>query len=198
MSGKLETPRAALLCLVVGLTVICAYLVASPSFAQPAEDSEAAEADKPSAQEFPVPATPLPKTITPCRACHGPEKDFPVNFKRREDLLVHKNVKLNHGGARVWCLDCHHPDNRDYLLPLSDGKPIPLDQPYLLCGKCHGTKYRDWRNGIHGRRTGYWNGRKTYYLCVNCHDPHSPRFKPIEPLPPPQKPWTPGEKQVRH
>jgi len=31
--------------------------------------------------------TPLPKTITPCRACHGPEKDFPVNFQRREDML---------------------------------------------------------------------------------------------------------------
>jgi hypothetical protein len=148
--------------------------------------------------EFPVPLKPLPQTITPCRACHGKEKDFPVNFKRRESLLIHRNIKLNHGGVRVWCLDCHHPDNRNYLLPLSDGKLIPFEQSYLLCGKCHGTKFRDWRLGIHGKRTGSWNGPKSYYLCVNCHDPHSPKFKPIEPLAPPNKPWTPKDTQAKH
>ncbi len=148
--------------------------------------------------EFPVPLKPLPKTITPCRACHGPEKDFPVNFQRREALLVHRNVRLNHGGVRVWCLDCHHPDDRNRLLPLSDGKPIEFEKSYLLCGKCHGTKFRDWRHGIHGKRTGKWDGAKTYYLCVHCHDPHSPRFKPIEPMPRPKKPHTPKETQARH
>jgi hypothetical protein len=152
--------------------------------------------DKRAQQEFPVPYTPLPKTITPCRACHGPEKDFPVNFKRREALMVHRNIQLNHGGVRVWCLDCHDPKNRNYLLSLSDGKPIRFDQSYLLCGKCHGTKFRDWRNGIHGKRTGYWNGRKTYYLCVNCHNPHLPKFKPIQPMPPPRKPRTPIDKRA--
>ena len=164
-------------------------------FEAPAE-KDTLEAD--SSREFPVPIKPLPKTITPCRACHGPEKDFPVNFKRREDLLVHRDVKLNHGGVRVWCLDCHNPDDRNYLLSLSDGKPISFDHSYLLCGKCHGTKFRDWRNGIHGRRTGYWNGEKSYYLCVSCHDPHSPKFKPIEPMPPPTKPWTPKETRASH
>ena len=33
-------------------------------------------------EEFPVPFNPLPKTITPCRACHGPEKDFKINWTR--------------------------------------------------------------------------------------------------------------------
>ncbi len=126
------------------------------------------------------------------------EKDFPVNFKRREDLLVHTNIRLNHGGVRLWCLDCHSPDNRNYLLPLSDGKNIEFEQSYLLCGKCHGTIYRDWRDGIHGKRTGYWNGSKDYYLCVTCHDPHSPKFRPIAPMPPPKKPWTPPEVQAKH
>lgn len=151
-----------------------------------------------SGQEFPVPIAPLPKTITPCRACHGPEKDFPVNFTRREDLLIHRNIRLAHGGVRVWCLDCHHPENRNVLLPLSDGKPIEFSQSYLLCGKCHGTKYRDWRNGIHGKRSGSWSGEKQYYLCVTCHNPHQPKFKPLEPMPPPAKPWTPREIQVKH
>ncbi len=151
------------------------------------------EPDRKAEQEFPVPFKPLPKTITPCRACHGPEKDFPVNFKRREALLVHRNIQLNHGGVRVWCLDCHHPDKRNYLLPLSDGKLITFEHSYLLCGKCHGTKFRDWRNGIHGKRTGFWNGKKQYLLCTNCHNPHQPKYLPIPPMPPPKKPRTPKE-----
>lgn len=168
--------------------------------AQLQEDSGAAKDIRPptSDKEFPVPVPPLPKTITPCRACHGPEKDFPVNFRRRENLLVHTNIRLNHGGIRLWCLDCHHPENRNYLLPLSDGKNISFEQSYLLCGKCHGTIYRDWRYGIHGKRTGFWNGAKSYYLCVTCHDPHNPRFKPLVPMPAPKKPWTPPEVRAKH
>ena len=200
MLGKVNTAKFCLLWLLLGLVATYPQLGGNPAFGQPVDDPDAASQGLAprSEQEFPVPLKELPKTITPCRACHGPEKDFPVNSKRREDLLVHKNVKLNHGGVRVWCLDCHHPENRDYLAPLSDGKLIPFDKTYLLCGKCHGTKYRDWRNGIHGRRTGYWNGPKNYYLCINCHDPHSPKYKSIEPMPPPHKPWAPKEKRAAH
>ncbi len=149
-------------------------------------------------EEFPVPVKPLPKDISPCSACHGPKKDFPINFRRKEALLVHRNIELNHGGVRVWCLDCHHPEERNHLLPLSDGTLITFEHSYLLCGKCHGTKYRDWREGIHGKRTGEWNGKKEYYLCVNCHSPHSPRFKTLEPMPPPSKPWTPKDESAKH
>ncbi|MFH0822697.1 MAG: hypothetical protein V2B18_08080 [Pseudomonadota bacterium] len=160
-----------------------------PTYKELAEDPETAAPSMD--RETPVPFTPLPPTITPCRACHGPEKDFPVNFRRREDLPVHTTISLNHGGVRVWCLDCHHPVERDFLLPLSDGTPIPFDKSFRLCGKCHGTKYRDWRYGIHGRRTGSWDGKKEYYLCTQCHNPHSPKFKSLEPLPPPNKPHAP-------
>jgi hypothetical protein len=200
MSGRISIANVCLLWLVIGLLTLCPDFGSKRALAQPVDDSDASAQERGpgSEQEFPVPLKELPKTITPCRACHGPEKDFPVNLSRREDLLVHKNVKLNHGGVKVWCLDCHHPENRDYLIPLSDGKLIPFDKTYLLCGKCHGTKYRDWRNGIHGRRTGYWNGLKTYYLCINCHDPHSPKYKSIEPMPPPRKPWAPKEKRAAH
>jgi cytochrome c553 len=207
MHGKMKILKAALLVFALGLIGLLLGWDSGSIWAQPrgilpeVQDEPLPEKDKldfESGKEFPVPLAPLPKTITPCRSCHGPEKDFPVNPKRREDLLVHKNVKLHHGGVRVWCLDCHNPDDRNYLLPLSDGKPIKFEQSYLLCGKCHGTKFRDWRLGIHGKRTGYWNGEKTYALCVSCHDPHSPKFKPIKPMPPPHKPWTPKETQVKH
>lgn len=208
MKGNAGTLKIALVVLALGITAVVSLgFKAGTAGAAPKEilpdwsqnlSSESLEPGSDLDREFPVPVKPLPKTITPCRACHGPEKDFPVNFKRREALLVHRNVKLSHGGVRVWCLDCHDPNNRNYLLPLSDGKLIEFQHSYLLCGKCHGTKYRDWRNGIHGKRTGFWNGEKNYFLCISCHDPHNPKFKPIEPMPPPAKPWTPKEKQTRH
>jgi hypothetical protein len=206
MKGHRRILTVALVALTLGMTAVylnfmagmagAGYRETYPEVARELDEGRELAAD--AGHEFPVPIQPLPLTITPCRACHGPEKDFPVNFQRREALLVHKNVKLNHGGVRVWCLDCHDPQNRNYLLALSDGKPIAFDKSYLLCGKCHGTIYRDWRYGIHGKRTGNWNGEKTYYLCVSCHDPHSPRFKPLQPKPPPAKPWTPKETKIGH
>ena len=30
---------------------------------------------------------------------------------------------------------------------------------------------------MHGRRTGQWNGKKGYLLCVNCHSPHEPQLQ---------------------
>ena len=65
---------------------------------------------------------------------------------------------------------------------------MPFEESYRLCGQCHGEKFRDWRAGVHGRRTGYWNGHKQYLLCAHCHNPHQPRFKPLAPKPAPRRP----------
>ncbi len=91
------------------------------------------------------------------------------------------------GPKSRWCFDCHNPDDRDSLR-LVDGTLIGFEESYRLCGQCHGTIYRDWREGIHGRREGYWSGAKSYQLCAHCHNPHAPRFTAIEPLPPPLRP----------
>jgi hypothetical protein len=74
------------------------------------------------------------------------------------------------------------------VLRRASGEPIPFSESYKLCGQCHGPQYRDWQSGVHGKRTGEWDGQKEYLLCVNCHDPHSPKFKPLVPLPPPVRP----------
>ena len=84
-------------------------------------------------------------------------------------------------------IDCHDSDNRDELR-LANGTKIPFAESFKLSGQCHGTQYRDWRSGIHGKRTGYWDGSKRYLLCVHCHNPHSPRFAALQPLPPPVRP----------
>ena len=120
----------------------------------------------------------------PCTDCHA---DLEVNLGRRELEEMHDDIVLDHGPKERWCFDCHNPDNRDRLR-LANGTLIGFDESYRLCGQCHGTIFRDWREGIHGRREGYWNGAKSYLLCAHCHNPHAPRFQPIAPLPPPVRP----------
>ena len=120
----------------------------------------------------------------PCSDCHA---DMEVNLERRQLEEMHDEILLNHGPIDRWCFDCHNPDDRDSLR-LANGTLIGFDESYRLCGQCHGTIFRDWREGIHGRREGYWNGAKSYQLCAHCHNPHAPRFQPIAPLPPPVRP----------
>lgn len=139
----------------------------------------------PEPQGFHVPPPPLSAGVFPCTDCHDPE--IPVNTRRRELTTAHAEIRLRHDEEHRWCLDCHDAANRDQL-HLAGGELVPFEESYRLCGQCHGDKYRDWRVGVHGRRTGRWDGEKQYLLCVHCHDSHAPRFKPLQPLPPPQPP----------
>lgn len=135
------------------------------------------------AEQFQVPPPPLSEGVFPCSDCH---EDLPVG-PRRKLRMAHQDIVLEHDEEHLWCLDCHSAENRD-MLHLASGELVPFEESYRLCGQCHGDKYRDWRAGVHGRRTGSWLGEKQYLLCVHCHDSHSPRFKPIQPEPAPQKP----------
>jgi hypothetical protein len=115
---------------------------------------------------FPVPAPPFTPGVFPCMQCH---KLIPPNPERR-DLAMHSDIVFRHDTEHRWCLDCHDVNDRDQLR------------------LANGTIYRDWREGIHGKRTGFWDGPKRYLLCVHCHNPHSPRFAALRPLPPPVRP----------
>ncbi len=134
--------------------------------------------------EIELPPPPLTDGVFPCNDCHeGREPDT----SRRE--IAEHDFKFEHDAEHRWCFDCHDIENYDKL-KLASGEAIDFAESFKLCGQCHGDKYRDWRAGVHGRRTGEWSsgGHKTYLLCVHCHNPHSPRFKPIKPLPPPVRP----------
>jgi hypothetical protein len=133
---------------------------------------------------FPVPAPPFTEGIFPCMECHA---GFPPNPERRPLEGMHSDIVLHHDEKNRWCLDCHDANDRNQLR-LASGALIPFTESYRLCGQCHGTQYRDWKSGIHGKRTGYWDGPKRYLLCVHCHNPHRPRFAPLQPLPPPIRP----------
>lgn len=131
-----------------------------------------------------VPPPPFSEGIFPCTSCHAGQ---PVNRTRRELADMHTDIVLKHDEAHRWCLDCHDATNRD-MLHLAGGERVPFDESYRLCGQCHGEKYRDWRAGVHGRRTGDWNGVKGYLLCAHCHNPHQPRFHALAPKPAPLRP----------
>lgn len=117
-----------------------------------------------------------------CMECH---KLIPARWHYDRPLNEHKDIKLEHGNNR-FCLNCHHPANRNAFVDY-DGAEIAQADVVKLCAKCHGTTYRDWEAGVHGRQNGYWNARlgdKSKLRCIQCHDPHNPKFKAMKPLAP--------------
>ncbi|MHC4547613.1 MAG: cytochrome c3 family protein [Planctomycetota bacterium] len=117
------------------------------------------------------------RLATKCESCHAEIRE-----------PQHKNIVLDHAEEQRGCLDCHNPEDRD-TLRLANGSKIPYTESYRLCGQCHGPNLRDWKLGLHGKRTGMWDGRRSYLLCVHCHqNPHAPSIPPMRPDPPPARP----------
>ena len=177
---KLLTRYAFASCLVCLVGLGCEDAVSSVT---PFESGSAAGPSPEQAIEVPPP--PFTAGVFPCVDCHDPA--IPVNKKRRPMQVAHQEIVLKHDEEHRWCLDCHSAENRDQL-HLASGELIDFTESYRLCGQCHGDKYRDWRMGVHGRRSGSWDGHKTYLLCVNCHNAHAPAFQPLPPKPPPIRP----------
>jgi hypothetical protein len=179
---------------IVAALILAAWTAAPAGAGQPPAARTPAPPQSPTpparaAEERPeVPPPPFTDGIFPCSACHA---GMPVNRTRRELTVMHTDIVLKHDAEHRWCLDCHDAANRDQL-HLASGEPVAFERSYLLCGQCHGEKLRDWRAGVHGRRTGDWNGHKRYLLCANCHNPHEPRFRAIAPKPAPKRPSPPG------
>ncbi|MDR2187876.1 MAG: hypothetical protein LBE62_07455 [Azonexus sp.] len=124
-----------------------------------------------------------------------PKNNHPAPIPTMEGMLP-EIANLQHGRGRIWCLECHHTTQRNMLVD-HFGDPISFDQPQLLCGKCHGDKLRDWRDGIHGKRIGEWasTGKKRWFVCTECHNPHNVQdgernrgFIQLQPETPPQLP----------
>lgn len=147
---------------------------------QPAYDTKSKAVEN----TYPVPLPPFSEGVFPCTQCHGQMKPNP---KRRVLTDYHEEIVLHHAEGQRWCTDCHNLLNRDKLRLVS-GELIDFTESYRLCGQCHGDKFRDWKVGVHGKRTGNWNGDKQYLLCVHCHNPHDPKFKPLKPMAPPNRP----------
>lgn len=148
------------------------------------ESVKGAPTHSPASDEIQTPAPPLSPDYFPCSSCH--EKGV-TNAQPRQLSDEHTDIVFEHDAKNRWCLDCHASLDRDKL-HMASGELIDFSQSHRLCGQCHGPTYRDWKAGVHGKRTGMWDGQKNYFLCVHCHNPHSPSIKPIKPFPAPDKP----------
>lgn len=118
-----------------------------------------------------------------CSMCHdGFEGDLGEEALKGE----HSDITFSHG-LNLLCLNCHHSKNSDVFV-YHDGSEIPGDKPTELCAKCHGPHYREWRMAVHGRENAYWDGEKVQRKkldCIQCHNPHHPRFELMRPERPP-------------
>lgn len=127
-----------------------------------------------------------------CYACHEKDQPTPLRFDAAGQLVIpseHENIVMGHGrhGRNNLCYNCHDEHNL-LLLQARDGRELKLEESTPLCGSCHGPTYRDFDAGIHGRTSGYWDrsrGPVTRLDCVNCHNPHAPKFPSRTPAPGP-------------
>jgi len=127
-----------------------------------------------------------------CYTCHDKAKPPPLRFDTNQTLIVpeeHKDIVMAHGrhNRNNLCYNCHNEANLE-LFQTRDGRELKLVDSTPLCGSCHGPTYRDWEAGAHGRTSGNWNrqlGAITRKDCVNCHNPHAPKFPGRQPSPGP-------------
>jgi hypothetical protein len=127
-----------------------------------------------------------------CYACHEKGKPPTLRYDTNQNLIIpkeHPDIVMGHGshGRNNNCFNCHNENNLEQL-QTRDGRPLTFSDSPQLCGSCHGPTYRDWEAGVHGRTSGYWNrslGNIDRKQCVNCHNPHSPKFPGRKPAPGP-------------
>lgn len=117
-----------------------------------------------------------------CSTCHTTTKPNLETHSSEELNEFHQGMKFVHGG--VSCLSCHNEKNYD-ALHLANGTSLTYENVMNLCAQCHGPQFRDYRNGSHGGMNGYWDlkaGGRTRNNCVDCHDPHAPRYQSVMPV----------------
>jgi hypothetical protein len=139
-----------------------------------------------------------------CYACHEKGKPPPLRFDTNQNLIIpkeHSDIVMHHGSheRNNNCFNCHNENNLTQL-QTRDGHEVMFTNSQLLCGSCHGPTLRDWEAGVHGRTSGFWDralGPADRKLCVNCHNPHAPKFPGRKPAPGPH-PLRGGETVVAH
>jgi hypothetical protein len=137
-----------------------------------------------------------PATIA-CGTCHTTRPPNRANRSTADLDEFHQGLRVAHGNAPHGdgqvvgtnsCLSCHNPD--DYgSLRLADGTRVAFTDSIQLCSQCHGPQRRDYEHGAHGGMNGHWDlsrGGRLRNACVQCHDPHTPKYQLSLPMPPPR------------
>ncbi|HBQ22016.1 MAG: hypothetical protein A2Z91_01495 [Deltaproteobacteria bacterium GWA2_38_16] len=136
----------------------------------------------------PLKKRPLPPRHNQCHLCHL-KKDKYFISKAKPTRREHTDRHLQHGKLNISCHHCHDINNSNYLRSFSPEEPASFENPSPVCIRCHRERYRDWKKGMHGKRIGGWDPKlQEWYSCIDCHDPHSVKFKPMKAVPPPKRP----------
>jgi len=117
-----------------------------------------------------------------CATCHTTK---PANAEAKLGTplpLFHQGLVGKHGNLS--CVSCHNAAEGYGSLRLADGKSVPYTEVMTLCAQCHGPQFRDYQHGAHGGMTGHWDltkGGRVRNNCVDCHDPHAPKYPTVMP-----------------
>lgn len=118
-----------------------------------------------------------------CATCHT-SKAVNTDAKLGHALTqFHQGLVAKHG--QLSCVSCHNPTTGYASLRVADGKNVRYADVLTLCGQCHGPQFRDYQHGAHGGMTGYWDltkGGRVRNNCIDCHDPHAPKYPIIQPV----------------
>jgi hypothetical protein len=111
-----------------------------------------------------------------CSTCHSIRTP---NYDNRSSAALdefHQGLEFSHG--QLACYACHNPTNAD-TLRLADGSTLEFTEVMSLCSQCHSKQAESFAHGAHGGMTGFWDltrGPQTKNACIDCHDPHSPKY----------------------
>ena len=111
-----------------------------------------------------------------CSTCHSVR---PPNIENRSSASLdefHQGLEFIHG--QLACYACHNSNDAD-TLHLADGSKVEYAEVMTLCSQCHSKQAESFAHGAHGGMNGYWDlsrGAQTKNNCIDCHDPHAPKY----------------------
>ncbi|WP_417444229.1 cytochrome c3 family protein [Joostella sp.] len=124
---------------------------------------------------FLIPERKQKLTMYACTECHSKPLEE-LKSKGGELPKSHWDIDIVHGDANTMnCLTCHNSKNMDNLQSLT-GQDIDFNKSYEVCSQCHTTQFKDWKGGAHGKNISGWAPPRAINSCVNCHNPHQPKF----------------------
>jgi formate-dependent nitrite reductase cytochrome c552 subunit len=117
-----------------------------------------------------------------CVTCHSLRTPAALPTTTAELDEFHQGLQFAHG--TLSCGSCHVAGDQR-ALRRADGTSVDLRDAIVVCRQCHGPQTRDYDRGSHGGMNGHWDlsvGGRVRNHCVDCHDPHTPKFQPTLPV----------------
>jgi len=121
-----------------------------------------------------------------CVPGHPLRAGAPLRASPAELDEFHVGLEVRHG--ELTCASCHS-EGQVPRLHLATGATLALRDTIQLCAQCHGPQWRDYQHGAHGGMSGHWDlsrGPRARNHCIDCHDPHAPKYVGGDPVLPPR------------